>query len=196
MTIIDFIRHGEPVGGHRYRGHGIDDPLSEKGWQQMWQALEKPGNWNRIISSPMLRCSEFAHALGQQLGLPVELIKDLREVGFGSWEGKTVAEIVQHNAAEIDDFYMDPVHNRPSGAEDLQQFGKRVAAVYQQLLASYPDEHLLVVAHAGVIRATLGHVMQTTAVHWYRAKVDNARITRFQHTPQGDLLVFHNAGLT
>ena len=81
------------------------------------------------------------------------------------------------------------------GAEDLQQFGNRVAAVYQQLLARYPDEHLLVVAHAGVIRAALGHVMQTTAAHWYRAKVDNARITRFQHTPRGDMLVFHNARL-
>ena len=196
MITIDFIRHGEPVGGRRYRGHGIDDPLSEKGWQQMWQALEKPENWNRIISSPMLRCSEFAHALGQRLGLPVVVINDLREVGFGSWEGKTAAEVIQHNAAEYDDFYMDPVHNRPPGAEDLQQFGKRVAVVYQQLLASYPDEHLLVVAHAGVIRAALGHVMQTTALHWYRAKVNNARITRFTHGPHGDLLVFHNAGLT
>ena len=34
-TVIDLIRHGEPVGGRRYRGH-IDDPLSERGWQQMW----------------------------------------------------------------------------------------------------------------------------------------------------------------
>jgi len=30
-TTIDLLRHGEPVGGKRYRGQ-IDDPLSEKGW--------------------------------------------------------------------------------------------------------------------------------------------------------------------
>ena len=196
MTTIDFMRHGEPVGGSRYRGHGIDDPLSEKGWQQMWQAVETPGSWGRIISSPMLRCSEFAHALGQRLGLPVGLINDLREVGFGSWEGRSAAEIIQQDAAEYEDFYLDPVHNRPPGAEDLLLFGQRVAAVYRRLLADYPDEHILVVAHAGVIRAALGHVMQTTAEHWYRARVDNARITRFRHTPQGDLLVFHNSGLS
>ena len=183
------------MGGRRYRGSGIDDPLSEKGWQQMWQALEKPASWNRIISSPMLRCCEFAHALGRHLGLPVELIQDLREVGFGSWEGRNAAEIIQDNPAEYDDFYLDPVHNRPQGAEDLQQFGQRVAAVYQQLPARFPDEHLLVVAHAGVIRATLGHVLQTTAANWYRTRVDNARITRFQHTQTGDVLVFHNARL-
>ena len=195
MTTIDFIRHGEPVGGRRYRGSGIDDPLSEKGWGQMWQALDPPGDWDRIVSSPLLRCCEFAYALGRRLGLPVELIQDLREVGFGSWEGRSPTEIMAQNPAEYDDFYLDPVHNRPQGAEDLQQFGDRVAAVYRQLSFRYPDEHLLVIAHAGVIRAALGHVMQTTAAHWYRARVDNARITRFQHTPRGDLLVFHNAGL-
>ncbi|MHB1590203.1 MAG: histidine phosphatase family protein [Sulfuricella sp.] len=37
-TTIDLIRHGEPVGGRRYRGR-TDDPLSEKGWNQMWTAV-------------------------------------------------------------------------------------------------------------------------------------------------------------
>lgn len=195
MTIIDFIRHGEPVGGQRYRGDGIDDPLSKTGWQQLWQAVEPTQDWSRIISSPMLRCSEFAHALGKQHGLPVNVIFELREVGFGSWEGKSRDEIIRLNTAEYDDFYADPVHKRPPGAEDLHQFGERIAQVYGQLITDYPDEHLLVVAHAGVIRAALGHVMQTSAANWYRAKVDNACITRFQHSSQGDLLVFHNASL-
>ena len=35
VTTIDLIRHGEPVGGRRYRGGRMDDPLSEKGWAQM-----------------------------------------------------------------------------------------------------------------------------------------------------------------
>ena len=33
-TTIDLIRHGEPVGGSKYRGQ-TDDPLSEKGWAQI-----------------------------------------------------------------------------------------------------------------------------------------------------------------
>ena len=37
-TTIDLIRHGEPVGGRKYRGQ-IDDPLSDKGWTQMRQAV-------------------------------------------------------------------------------------------------------------------------------------------------------------
>ena len=38
QTTIDLIRHGEPVGGRKYRGQ-TDDPLSEKGWAQMWAAV-------------------------------------------------------------------------------------------------------------------------------------------------------------
>ena len=38
-TIIDLLRHGEPLGGSRYRGNRIDDPLTEKGWRQMWRGI-------------------------------------------------------------------------------------------------------------------------------------------------------------
>ena len=33
-TIIDLLRHGEPVGGRLLRG-SQDDPLTEEGWSQM-----------------------------------------------------------------------------------------------------------------------------------------------------------------
>ncbi len=49
-TQIDVIRHGEPVGGRRYRGHGVDDPLSEKGWQQMWKAVADRSDWQHIAA--------------------------------------------------------------------------------------------------------------------------------------------------
>jgi hypothetical protein len=32
---LDLLRHGEPEGGRLYRGNLLDNPLSEKGWQQM-----------------------------------------------------------------------------------------------------------------------------------------------------------------
>jgi len=38
ITTLDLMRHGEPVGGRRYRGQ-MDDPLSEKGWAQMRNAV-------------------------------------------------------------------------------------------------------------------------------------------------------------
>ena len=69
-TVIDFIRHGTPEGGRLYRGSTIDDPLGEKGWQQMWRAVGDLCHWDAIVSSPLRRCLAFAEALGERHGLP------------------------------------------------------------------------------------------------------------------------------
>lgn len=191
-TVLDYLRHGEPVGGSRFRGSGIDDPLSEAGWQQMRDTAAAIDGWQRVISSPMRRCVEFAQWLADARGLPFEVLHDLREVGFGSWEGAQREQLRVERAAEYDAFYRDPVRNRPPGAEPLDAFGARVAAVFDRLLDSYTGQHFLVVCHAGVIRGTFGHVTQAPPINWYRAEVDNAAISRFAHDRCGPRLVAHN----
>jgi len=161
-TILDFIRHGEPEGGRLYRGAAIDDPLSEKGWRQMWQAVGEDCHWDQLVSSPLQRCHAFALALGEKHGLPLSVEQDFREVGFGDWEGRSPVEIQQQDAEEYAAFYSDPVNNRPSGAEDLLDFGRRVARAFECTASAHAGKRVLVVAHAGVIRAALGHVMQGT----------------------------------
>ena len=69
-TCIDLLRHGEPVGGRRYRGQ-IDDPLSDTGWQQMRAALADRRDWDIIYTSPLRRCAEFAGELAARHGLPL-----------------------------------------------------------------------------------------------------------------------------
>jgi broad specificity phosphatase PhoE len=73
-TQIDFIRHGEPLGGKCYRGQ-IDDPLSATGWQQMWQALGDAAPWQQIVTSPLSRCQAFAAALAERHGLPMTIVR-------------------------------------------------------------------------------------------------------------------------
>jgi len=191
-TLLDYLRHGQPEGGSKYRGSRIDDPLSELGWQQMRSTVAELEGWTRILTSPMQRCRAFAEWLGSQRDIAVEVIDDLREVGFGSWEGVTRAQLLEQRPDEYHAFYADPVNNRPAGAEALQAFGGRVADVFESAAARYPGEHLLLVAHAGVIRATLGHVTRAPASNWYRAAVDNAAISRFAHDGERSKLLVHN----
>ncbi|OOZ40311.1 histidine phosphatase family protein, partial [Solemya elarraichensis gill symbiont] len=132
-TIIDLILHGEPVGGSRYRGHGIDDPLSEKGWQQMWESVGEHSDWSRIISSPLLRCADFAKQLGESRKLPVTINDNLKEIGFGTWEGKTKAQLREERLVEFDAFYRDPVANTPENAENVMDFHTRIGAVFEDL---------------------------------------------------------------
>ncbi len=191
-TVLDYLRHGEPVGGSRFRGHGIDDPLSEHGWRQMRHTSAALSGWQRVISSPMRRCLEFAQWLAEDRELPLSVHQDLKEVGFGNWEGLDRAQLQALHPEEYAAFYRDPVHNRPQGAEPLQIFGSRVAKVFDSLVHEHAGEHLLVVGHAGVIRATLGYVINAPAVNWYRSDVANAALTRFASDRRGTRLVIHN----
>lgn len=191
-TVIDFIRHGEPQGGRRYRGSGIDDPLTDKGWQQMWASAGEHIPWTQVITSPLQRCQAFARALSEKHGIPVISDPRFREVGFGAWEGLSPDEIIEQQADAYREFYADPVHNRPPGAENLLVFAQRVANAFEDIVHLHTKEHVLVVAHAGVIRAALGHVMQAAPAAWYRARIDHAAITRFRHGQYGYQLDFHN----
>ncbi len=83
-------------------------------------------SWERIVSSPLRRCLEFAEALAEQGKLPVHCEPRFSEVGFGDWEGKTRAELEQQNPGQVSSFYQDPVNNRPPGAEPLDAFTARV----------------------------------------------------------------------
>ena len=193
-TLIDFLRHGEPVGGRRFRGDGADtdDPLSEEGWQQMWDAVGDHRPWQRVISSPLRRCREFAAVLTQRACLPLSVDARFREVGQGSWEGHSPAQVIAANEAEYRAFYADPQRNRPPGSEPLEAFGARVAAALTEVLQKHAGEHLLVVAHAGVIRAALGFVLEAEPVAWYRTRIDNGAVSRFLAGPYGWRLEFHN----
>lgn len=180
VTLIDLIRHGEPVGGKRYRGGGVDDPLSEKGWAQMRAAVDDHHPWQHIVTSPMRRCAAFAQELGGRWQIPVAVEERFREVAFGAWEGKTAQEIGRDDPHRIRNFRLDPESWRPEGAEALGAFADRVQSGWESLLQRYAGSHVLVVAHAGVIRMTLALAMGIPQRHIYRIQVGNAGLSRIK----------------
>lgn len=195
---IDLIRHGEPVGGRRYRGR-TDDPLSEKGWSQMWNAVGDFHGWQHIVSSPLLRCAEFGQALGSRLGIPVSIDERLAELGYGEWEGKTPAELTAHDPDLLLRYRRDPLNNRPNGAEEIDAFAARVAAAWRQILEQQHGRHVLVVAHAGVIRMIMAQALAMPFSHLFRIQVGNAAISRFKVEGEGRdafaSLIFHDGRL-
>lgn len=192
-TTIDLIRHGEPVGGPMYRGGGRDDPLSERGWAEMRHAVANTTTpWQYIFSSPLRRCAAFAQTLGEERALPVTLDERLREIGFGSWEGKRAEELLAQDPELLRRFYRDPLANQPAGAEPPRTFVKRVGAVLEEILENHAGEHLLIVAHAGVIRAAVAHILDLPLHALFQIKVEYAHFTRLRYGDQRPpSLLFH-----
>ena len=179
ITVIDLVRHGEPVGGRKYRGQ-TDDPLSENGWSQMWESCAKFSGWQHIVTSPLSRCSDFARALGARLQIPVTADERLKEIAFGAWEGKLPSEICANDTQRLFRFKCHPVSYAPDDAEPLSSFHERVGAAWSDLLKAHSGKHLLLVGHAGVIRMVLCHVLGMPVENAYRIVVGNAAMTRIQ----------------
>ncbi len=197
-TLIDLMRHGEPVGGKMYRGQR-DDPLSEKGWAQMRAAVGDQRPWDQIVSSTLTRCSEFARELSARHRLPLELDARLKEIGFGAWEGRSAPELRAAIPEEFARFYADPISHRPPGAESLDDFRARIVSAWNDVLARHAGRRVLVVAHAGVIRMVLCHTLEIPVARMFRIHVPNACLTRIRvHSnpaPDAARLIFHDGRL-
>ncbi|WP_455205105.1 histidine phosphatase family protein [Kaarinaea lacus] len=198
ITIVDLIRHGEPVGGRRYRGH-IDDPLSEKGWSQMRDTVKDHKPWNAVVSSPLTRCLEFAKEVSQRHNLPLAIDERFKEIRWGIWEGNTPAEIAEKYPDALQRQRANPLENVPQGAERPGDFRSRIVTAWQDLLQNYTGQHVLLVAHAGVTRAVMCHALSIPTENMFQIHVDNARVTRFHVEQQGEQsfhrLMHHNGGV-
>lgn len=176
---IDLLRHGAPQGGVKYRGV-LDDPLSQEGWDSMWAMVQNQGPWNRIITSPLCRCADFAIALGERHRQTAEIEPRLQEMNFGQWEGLTAAEILATQGELLTRFWQNPLDNPPPGGDHLQDVQARVQAVWNEILTQSTDEKILIVAHGGVIRILLSLVLLTPLAHLSRITVPYASLARIQ----------------
>ncbi|MES9964575.1 MAG: alpha-ribazole phosphatase family protein [Candidatus Sedimenticola sp. 20ELBAFRAG] len=178
-TLIDLLRHGQPVGGRRYRGKQ-DDPLSERGWEQMWHSASGETPWQQVISSPLSRCREFSEALTEKLNIPLTVDKRLQELDYGEWEGKTPDELKADDPEIISRYFHDPHNHRPPGAEYVVDFIERVGTAYDDVLAKHSGKHMLIVAHAGVIRAIITRALNAPPEAVFRMHVDTAHLSRIR----------------
>ncbi len=189
MTRVDLLRHGACEGGEIYRG-SIDVELSAEGWQQMNQAVEPLGNWQRVIASPLLRCRRFA----EQYSVSVD--DRLREMSFGEWEGQKVSEIWCRFPQLIRAYYEDPVMVTPPGGEPMVEVRSRIVSAWNSLLDNHSGEHVLLVIHSGVIRLLLAHVLKMPLTSIFSLDVPYASLTRLKvfHGREGrtPVLISHN----
>lgn len=183
--IVDFLRHGECQGGDIYRGT-TDVELTENGWQQMQGALTTAASakqqvpWQKIFSSPLQRCRLFSEAQGKSFGVPVSIEHAFRELDFGEWEGRSVAEVWSNNREAADRFYQSPDINSPPGGESMQAVLTRLIPAWAKILDTHRGQHILIVQHGGTIRAMISWLLQMPLAAAMRLDVPYASFSRFE----------------
>jgi 2,3-bisphosphoglycerate-dependent phosphoglycerate mutase len=140
-----FLRHGETDWNAQGISQGnVDIPLNAVGIAQARAAAEKLRNRGiaTIVASPLSRARVTAEFVGEALGLPVSLDRDLREVGFGVQEGQ-----------KMSGWFADWVSGvaTPDGAETFAALRHRSVAATNRAIVQPPA--VLVVAHGAMFRA-------------------------------------------
>ncbi len=189
---IHLIRHGATDANFlgQYIGCKTDLPLAPEGLNELRmlkENLEYP-SIERLYSSPLLRCRQTGAVLYPDMEVvPVE---DLREYDFGSFEGKTAAEL------EGDPKFISWASGKlsaPPYGEENTDFIKRLCLGLNKIVLDMINDGITesaVIMHGGAIMMLLGAtaVPQHKSVEW---TADNGRGYSIRITPS----LYHRSGI-
>jgi alpha-ribazole phosphatase len=157
-VIVDLLRHGT-TGRAGYLDGRTDLPLSHEGLEQFRRQTQSQV-WRGIVSSHLKRAALPAAALAQNHGIAHVIDPEWAELDFGAWDGRrrTDIEADPDQSAALAAFYADPRTHSPPDGEDWPHFHGRVSAAVSRIATRSDPGPLLVVTHAGPMRAALSHV--------------------------------------
>jgi len=153
-------------------------------------------SWTHIVTSPLLRCREFAIRTGDAAELPVEVDDDWQEIDYGDWDGMPADEWRRVAADQFKAFREDLSALAPPNGEPFSRFRDRVLAAWDKLVEYEDGAHLLIVTHGGVLRVVLPHVLGMPLNRSFPLHIPFACLSRISlevvNNKMRPALVFHN----
>lgn len=146
MTRLLLVRHA-PTAATARGAFAADEPLGEPARRAAAGLGRRLPLADAILSSPARRCRQTAAAAG----LEPSIEPALAECRFGTWEGRTWAEITAAGADRAEEWLHDP-DAAPHGGESLTAFAVRVGRWLASVARDGDGRTLLAFTHAGVIR--------------------------------------------
>jgi broad specificity phosphatase PhoE len=173
--MIYLVRHGQTEFNLERRHHGhVDSPLTVVGRKQAHHAGETLASLidsrdSVIFSSPLGRALQTANIIANVAGVerPVIVDPDLMEIGMGSAEGMTQAEIEKRWPAPNAASASEPMSLQSPDGESLEVLAKRLGRALCRV-AGYHAASRIVVSHgvAGrVLRALYLGLGNAEALH-------------------------------
>lgn len=180
MVRLFLIRHGETSWNRESRYISSTDlDLTEKGKAQVLALSKRLAgeSISRVYSSPLRRACQTAKAIAEPHGLRVKVLRDLREVDFGFWEGLTYGEIKGRYGDLIDRWSSDPTSVAIPGGESWLEVVERVREVFRKIFRENPESKVAVVTHGGVIKCMISNILDTDRLSLWKIRQDSASLT-------------------
>jgi broad specificity phosphatase PhoE len=177
MLRLYLVRHGETDWNRQGRIQGQQDVgLSAVGRLQAERLAQRFATTSatRVVSSDLSRALETARRLAQPCGLAIETEPLLREMGYGIWEGRSLADLYADPAAAFAAFRLDPRRRAPGG-ESFSGMARRCRVALRRILGEAAET--VVVTHGGPIQALVCDVLGLPLARRLHFGIDNASVT-------------------
>ncbi|MBA4372647.1 MAG: histidine phosphatase family protein [Thermodesulfovibrio sp.] len=112
-----------------------------------------------VYCSDLRRAFMSAKIIADSCGLIPVTVPELRERSFGLWEGMSFSEIREQYPREFENWAENPLLYSPPGGETTTSVEKRTLAAWKIIAAAHPAGQIAVVAHGGVNRVILSHIL-------------------------------------
>ena len=161
-THLYLIRHGQTEGNVKHLLIGSTDmPLDDLGMRQAAQIGNRMSTirLDAVVSSPLRRASTTAGEIARHQRLELTIDPRLVEIHFGHCEGLTISEAVARYP-ELMTVGADPLdeHFAWPGGDIRSQFHANVLATFTEIALAWPDSHVAVVCHGGVIGSLIAQL--------------------------------------
>lgn len=193
MTTIVLVRHATtPATGRRLGGWtpGVHlDAAGVKAAAALGDAFADVAV-AAVYASPLERTRETAQPIAKAHGLRVKVRRDLGEVEYGTWTDQPLSRLRKRALWE-------PIQHAPSRVqfpegESLRAAQFRAVSLIEALVAHHPDETVVAVSHADIIKAVLAQYLGMPLDAFQRLAVDPASASVLQLAAHSQMVTHIN----
>lgn len=127
-----------------------------------------------IFSSPLSRCLLLAEHFKKRITIDHRI----QEINFGEWENQRFNDIDETQLRYWTEHF---VTTSPPNGENFTDLCGRVSEFWGELLLTQPAKQIVLITHAGVIRALLTHVLKLQPENSFKIRIDFGSVHKLQH---------------
>ncbi len=162
MTKLYITRHGETEWNLNNKMQGWkESKLTAKGKKQaewLGDRLEDI-DFEAIYSSPLGRALNTAEIIADNRETEIIINKNLKEMNFGDWEGKTSSEIKSQDFDQYRNFWEKPHLFDGETGETFNDVRNRVIPVIDEIISNH-NNNILIVTHTVIIKTIMAYFEQ------------------------------------
>ena len=192
---IYIVRHGQTEWNllGKTQGHGNSD-LTPKGIEQAELLADSMTKYpiDYIYSSDLGRAYQTAEIIGNKLNIEVEKTEALREMNFGTWEGRIIKDIIEEDPELYKMGRNEPHLAKIPQGETLSQIKERTDAFIKEINEKYDGKHIVLVTHSLCARIMLLSFLDSDVKNIYRINQANTALNIIELRDYGPVVMKMN----